>query len=427
MGNYLVHRNNEYFVKVPMEVINDDDLSLEAKGMLVWMLSRPDDWNFSLAGMMSALNKGKNRNGRDSIQSAMRQLCDIGYLRVQKDVRLKGRFASVYHIFDHRVTSQEEASLASCDEALIPESQDIDISARTADEDGTTTKAVIVPFESKDSDISTGGAPSHRCGFPAAVDRQQDKIREKDNNKYININPSQSKTGKPVAARPVPTSSRGIAACPIVEDIPMSTAAQAGSGRVGSDVDKRRVFDALCTRSINRSFSYGKSLEWSNFCARLKEGYSTEQIEQAYAHYTQRYKSAHPDTNRYAMRLSGWLSERGDGLVFDADRPKRQTLSKMPYVESGQNDPYEELAERDDVFNRMLSERAHLYCRIAKMKINGSPSDGVSEAEKALEDLSRRIEGYLVTKDGQLCIDGIDDASSDEGLKQRHGEGNVDG
>jgi hypothetical protein len=77
-GNYSVINN---------EFLNSPELSWKAKGILAYLLSKPDGWTARIADL-----KKKGRNGRDSVRSGMTELEEVGYLfrNVRKDA--KGRF-----------------------------------------------------------------------------------------------------------------------------------------------------------------------------------------------------------------------------------------------------------------------------------------------------------------------------------------------
>lgn len=64
--NYTIISNN---------IFKNAQLSLKAKGLLSQMLSLPDDWDYTVAGLTKL-----SRDGRDSISSALKELEKHGYL-----------------------------------------------------------------------------------------------------------------------------------------------------------------------------------------------------------------------------------------------------------------------------------------------------------------------------------------------------------
>ena len=78
--------------------LRDKNLSLKAKGLLSQMLSLPEDWDYSIAGL-SAINKER----RDAIMAALKELQIGGYLIITKLLPHEtesGRFEYIYDIFE---------------------------------------------------------------------------------------------------------------------------------------------------------------------------------------------------------------------------------------------------------------------------------------------------------------------------------------
>lgn len=63
------------FTQVPNNIINDKNVSLKAKGLYLYMVSKPDTWDFSINGMAS-----QNKDGRDGIINTLNELIKSGYL-----------------------------------------------------------------------------------------------------------------------------------------------------------------------------------------------------------------------------------------------------------------------------------------------------------------------------------------------------------
>lgn len=74
----------------------EKNMSLKAKGLLSLMLSLPDNWNYSIAGLVTL-----SKDGKDSVMSALSELEKFGYLHREKVVDEKGRFNGVeYTIYE---------------------------------------------------------------------------------------------------------------------------------------------------------------------------------------------------------------------------------------------------------------------------------------------------------------------------------------
>lgn len=75
-----VHRLRKYntedpFTRVPNAAVNDPNLDLKARGLLLLMLSKPDGWTFRERNLAESAGVG-----RDQLRAAMRTLMDAGYV-----------------------------------------------------------------------------------------------------------------------------------------------------------------------------------------------------------------------------------------------------------------------------------------------------------------------------------------------------------
>lgn len=74
----------------------EKEMSLKAKGLLSLMLSLPDDWDYSIAGLVTL-----SKDGKDSVMGALNELENFGYLVRTKLIDKNGRFAGYdYDIFE---------------------------------------------------------------------------------------------------------------------------------------------------------------------------------------------------------------------------------------------------------------------------------------------------------------------------------------
>ena len=95
MSIMRVHKTNNFTVMSNFH-FKEKKMSLKAKGLLSLMLSLPDDWDYSIAGLASL-----SKDGKDSIMSALGELEKFGYLSRQRLVNDKGQFAGIeYNIYE---------------------------------------------------------------------------------------------------------------------------------------------------------------------------------------------------------------------------------------------------------------------------------------------------------------------------------------
>jgi hypothetical protein len=86
-GNYTVMSNHHF---------KEKKMSLKAKGLLSLMLSLPDDWNYSVSGLVKL-----SKDGKDGVMSALSELEKFGYLHRIKLHNEKGHFSGIeYNIYE---------------------------------------------------------------------------------------------------------------------------------------------------------------------------------------------------------------------------------------------------------------------------------------------------------------------------------------
>ena len=94
MKKYL---NDGPFNRISRDVITNPELSLKAKGLLTLILGFPDDWDFSLSGLHPFL-----KEGRESIQSALKELIEKGYAVKESSREANGRFTKNGYSFTEK-------------------------------------------------------------------------------------------------------------------------------------------------------------------------------------------------------------------------------------------------------------------------------------------------------------------------------------
>ncbi len=84
------------FTRINNSLFKEKEMSLKAKGLLCLMLSLPDDWNFSINGLV-----GLSTDGKDSVMKTLSELERFGYLKRRRVTDPKGHFAGYeYDIFE---------------------------------------------------------------------------------------------------------------------------------------------------------------------------------------------------------------------------------------------------------------------------------------------------------------------------------------
>lgn len=83
-------KRKERFSIVDNKVIEDERLSFKARGLLIYMLSKPDDWKFHT----EELAKHSSQEGLSAVRTALKEIEKCGYLRRKRERSPKGTFTS---------------------------------------------------------------------------------------------------------------------------------------------------------------------------------------------------------------------------------------------------------------------------------------------------------------------------------------------
>jgi hypothetical protein len=94
MATFRTHKNGDYIVMGNIH-LKDRMLSLKAKGLLSLMLSLPDNWDYSILGLATL-----SKDGKDSVMSALDELCNSGYIDMSTMRNERGQYETVYDIYE---------------------------------------------------------------------------------------------------------------------------------------------------------------------------------------------------------------------------------------------------------------------------------------------------------------------------------------
>jgi len=87
---------DHYYVKVLRSIAQDATLSFAARGVLVYLLSKPKGWNPSIPDLINA-----SPNQKEYVQSCMRELKNAGYAVLKKTFRNGVLTGSIWEINEH--------------------------------------------------------------------------------------------------------------------------------------------------------------------------------------------------------------------------------------------------------------------------------------------------------------------------------------
>lgn len=95
MAVIKVHKTKGYTV-MSNHHLREKEMSLKAKGLLSIMFSLPEDWDYSIAGLVTL-----SKDGKDSVMKALKELEEFGYLVRTKITNELGQFKGYqYDIYE---------------------------------------------------------------------------------------------------------------------------------------------------------------------------------------------------------------------------------------------------------------------------------------------------------------------------------------
>ena len=97
MSVFRVNKTKDY-VTMSKTHLKEKDMSLKAKGLLSEMLGLPDEWDYSINGLVAI-----NKENESAIKSTLAELKEFGYLKVTKlmpNVTTSGRIEYIYDIYE---------------------------------------------------------------------------------------------------------------------------------------------------------------------------------------------------------------------------------------------------------------------------------------------------------------------------------------
>jgi hypothetical protein len=92
------NRPPDHFTVISNQVINNHNLTYRARGILIYLLSKPDGW-YTSAERLSSMHT----EGRDAIRTCLKELQEAGYMQLFKRQDDLGLWESHWLVFDKPV------------------------------------------------------------------------------------------------------------------------------------------------------------------------------------------------------------------------------------------------------------------------------------------------------------------------------------
>ena len=92
------------YTVLPNQILRDETLTLQAKGLFCMMASFPENWDFTVKGLATV-----SGCGRDKIRAALKNLEDAGYLLREQGHSETGQFAAnLFILYDEKIAPLPE-------------------------------------------------------------------------------------------------------------------------------------------------------------------------------------------------------------------------------------------------------------------------------------------------------------------------------
>lgn len=111
---FRVSKNKENpYVMLNKKFLSDENISWKAKGILTYILSKPDDWVVRINDLVK-----QSTDGRDSIYAGIKELKNNGYMQLI-EYRKKGKvFTSEYIVFEEKQSEIIDKKIIHIDETI---------------------------------------------------------------------------------------------------------------------------------------------------------------------------------------------------------------------------------------------------------------------------------------------------------------------
>ncbi len=119
--HFIIH--HESFTIIPNTLINNAEISFKAKGILAYLLSKPDNWRLIINDLIS-----HSKDGRDSVYAGLKELRIAGYLVLDIIRNQCGQiFQYVYHVYSTPVSNESLDTTTPQTVTLYTENPDEDM------------------------------------------------------------------------------------------------------------------------------------------------------------------------------------------------------------------------------------------------------------------------------------------------------------
>lgn len=96
MSIIRIEKKQKNFSIIDNRVINDRRLSWKARGLIIFLLSKPNHWRTKLVNLVNSSEK----DGLIAVKSALKELRELGYAELKRG-QFDGKLGSFYTIYEY--------------------------------------------------------------------------------------------------------------------------------------------------------------------------------------------------------------------------------------------------------------------------------------------------------------------------------------
>jgi hypothetical protein len=128
--NIIRHEHTRAFTVIANDVLNDDRLALDEKGLLCWYISLPADWE-----VIPAHVRKKHKIGRDKYHRIMKSLRTAGYARLVVERADDGTIVCIRHVITDLPADPASGTDSGIPDQRVCEIEDAELEAADGPED----------------------------------------------------------------------------------------------------------------------------------------------------------------------------------------------------------------------------------------------------------------------------------------------------
>ena len=141
MAKFTIEKNKNYTIMSNYH-LQDRNLSYKAKGLLSFMLSLPEDWDYSINGLVSI-----SKEGVKAIRNILQELQRYGYLVIEKKQNEIGQFEYEYLIYEQPDTQKGDMDLGEVEKDIQINTNEINTNNKIDKDDKTKISSFFVAEE----------------------------------------------------------------------------------------------------------------------------------------------------------------------------------------------------------------------------------------------------------------------------------------